>query len=173
MAGTIILSFNSFRFAAIIGLVAIASCGLAFVGVWAFGYPMGFLAVVGTMGLVGLAINGGIIVLSALREDEDAMGADLDATIDVVVGSTRHIVSTTLTTIGGFIPLIVWGGRFWPPMATAIAGGVGGAAILSLYLVPSCFVVLRRRARRRALQEAHRPGLSHPVAGAPEGAHAT
>ncbi len=165
MAGTIILSFNSFRFAGIIGVVAIASCGLAFLGVWAFGYPMGFLAVVGTMGLVGLAINGGIIVLSALRDDEAAMAGDLDASVDVVVGATRHIVSTTLTTIGGFLPLILWGGRFWPPMATAIAGGVGGAALLSLYLVPTFFVLLRARARRRALAASDAAGcdLEHAV----------
>ncbi len=165
MAGTIILSFNSFRFAGIIGIVAIASCGLAFVGVWAFGYPMGFLAVVGTMGLVGLAINGGIIVLSALRDDEAAMAGELEPSIEVVVGATRHIVSTTLTTIGGFLPLIIWGGRFWPPMATAIAGGVGGAALLSLYLVPTCFVWLRLRARRRALARdtASKRDLEHAV----------
>lgn len=170
MAGTIILSFNSFRFASIIGVVAIASCGLAFVGVWAFGYPMGFLAVVGTMGLVGLAINGGIIVLSALREDEAAMDGDLDETVEVVIGATRHIVSTTLTTIGGFIPLIVWGGRFWPPMATAIAGGVGGAAILSLYLVPCCFVALRRRERARAARPADRPAPHRALASPARGA---
>jgi len=170
MAGTIILSFNSFRFAAIIGLVAIASCGLAFLGVWAFGYPMGFLAVVGTMGLVGLAINGGIIVLSALREDEAAMDGELDATVEVVVGATRHILSTTLTTIGGFLPLILFGGRFWPPMATAIAGGVGGAALLSLYLVPTCFVFLRLRSQRRATAASQTlfepPAHASPPAGA-------
>ncbi len=45
---------------------------------------------------------------------------------------------------------VVLGGRFWPPLATAIAGGVGGSAILSLYLVPSLFIWIARRERRRA-----------------------
>jgi multidrug efflux pump subunit AcrB len=140
MLGTIILSFNSFRFAGIIVTVGGLSVGLALLGVWAFGHPMGFLAVVGIMGLVGLAINGAIVVLSALRADEAAMSGDLEATQAVVVAATRHILGTTLTTVGGFLPLILFGGRFWPPMATAIAGGVGGSAILSLFLVPSLFV---------------------------------
>jgi multidrug efflux pump subunit AcrB len=153
MAGTIILSFNSFRFAAVIGTVAVLSIGLAMLGVWLFGYPLGFLAVVGTMGLVGLAINGGIVVLAALRANPEAMQADPEATREVVVGATRHILGTTLTTVGGFVPLILFGGRFWPPMATAIAGGVGGSAILSLYLVPSLFMLIVRRRERVPMTE--------------------
>jgi len=153
MAGTIILSFNSFRFAAVIESVAVLSIGLAMLGVWLFGYPLGFLAVVGTMGLVGLAINGGIVVLAALRANPEAMQSDPEATREVVVGATRHILGTTLTTVGGFVPLILFGGRFWPPMATAIAGGVGGSAILSLYLVPSLFMLIVRRRERVPMTE--------------------
>jgi len=148
MAGTIILSFDSFRLAGIIGLVAFLSVGLAMLGVWAFGHPMGFLAIVGTMGLVGLAINDSIVVLSALREDAGAQAGKTADTRDVVVEATRHVLSTTLTTIGGFLPLILFGGRFWPPLATAIVGGVAGATLLALVLVPCAFVSLRRRALR-------------------------
>jgi len=148
MAGTIILTFNSFRMAGIIGIVAFLSIGLAFVGVWSFGYPMGFNAILGTMGLVGLAINSAIVVLSGLRATPDCDRGDPDAVRSVVVGATRHIVATTLTTVGGFVPLIVFGGRFWGPLATAIAGGVGGSAILALYLVPSLYVRMMNRAAR-------------------------
>ena len=82
-----------------------------------------------------------------------ACDGDLEATEEVVVNATRHIVATTLTTIGGFIPLILLGGRFWPPLATAIAGGVGGSAILALYLVPSLFVlIMRRESAREAIR---------------------
>jgi len=148
IAGTIILSFNSFRMALIIFIVAGLSVGLAQLGVWMFGYPMGFVAIVGTMGLVGLAINDAIVVLTALRGSRAACGGDPECTRDVVLGATRHIVATTLTTIGGFVPLIYFAGRFWPPMATAIAGGVGGSSILALYLVPSMFIWMMRRDHR-------------------------
>lgn len=47
--------------------------------------------------------------------------------------------------MGGFVPLIVFGGTFWPPLATAIAGGVGGSAIVALYTVPAVFLALARR----------------------------
>jgi multidrug efflux pump subunit AcrB len=150
MAGTIILSFNSFRMAAIIFVVAALSVGLALLGVWMFGYPLGFVAIVGTMGLVGLAINDAIVVLAALRGSAGARRGDVEETREVVIGATRHVLATTLTTIGGFLPLIYFGGRFWPPMATAIAGGVGGSSILALFLVPSTFIWLARRERRAA-----------------------
>lgn len=142
MVAVVVLSLNSFRHAAIIGAVGFLSVGLALFGVRLFGWPLGFTAMIGTLGLVGLAINGAIIVLSALKGDPQAAAGDRLRCREVVLDSTRHIVSTTVTTIGGFLPLIVFGGTFWPPLATAIAGGVAGSAILALYLVPAIFVAL-------------------------------
>ncbi len=149
MAAVVILSLNSFRYGAMIGVVAILSFGLALFGVRLFGYPFGYMALIGALGMMGLAINGAIIVLSALKASPAALSGDIEGTADVVVDATRHIVSTTATTIGGFIPLIVDGGTFWPPLATAIAGGVGGSAIIALFMVPAVFIALKRRQIRK------------------------
>jgi multidrug efflux pump subunit AcrB len=152
MVGTVVLAFNSFRLAAIIGLVAIQSVGLSLLTLWLFGYPMGFMAVIGTMGLIGLAINDSIVVLSALNRDKKARSGDLLAIRTVVMDGTRHIISTTLTTAGGFVPLILFGGTFWPPLAIAIAGGLIGATVLALLFVPAVFTyVARGHGRRIAL----------------------
>lgn len=147
MVAVVVLSLNSFRQAALIGAVGFLSVGLALFGVRLFSWPLGYTAFIGMLGMVGLAINGAIIVLSALKASGAANAGDLDGTADVVVDATRHIVSTTATTIGGFIPLILFGGTFWPPLATAIAGGVAGSAILALYTVPAVFHSIARRRR--------------------------
>ncbi len=102
------------------------------------------MALIGSLGMMGLAINGAIIVLAALKASPKSRAGDVQAAANVVVDASRHIISTTVTTIGGFVPLIVAGGTFWPPLATAIAGGVGGSAIIALYLVPAVFVWLAR-----------------------------
>ena len=107
-----------------------------------FGYPFGFMAIVGTMGLIGVAINDTIVVLAAIRDDELAKAGDAEAMTGVVVRSTRHVLATTLTTIAGFIPLLVQGGGFWPPLATAIAGGVAGATVLALVFGPASYLLL-------------------------------
>ena len=65
-----------------------------------------------------------IIILSGLKLNERATAGDPDAIVDVVMDASRHIVSTTVTTFGGFLPLILEGSQFWPPFAMAIAGGV-------------------------------------------------
>ena len=53
MAATLVLSFGSFRLAAIVAVVAGLSAGLGLGSLWLFGYPFGFMAIVGTMGSWG------------------------------------------------------------------------------------------------------------------------
>ncbi len=110
---------------------------------------MGFMAIMGTMGLIGLAINDSIVVLSALNNDSEAKFGDPDAIVQVVLNGSRHILSTTLTTVGGFLPLILFGDRFWRPLATAVSGGVTGATLLALVLVPALFLLITQRGNRR------------------------
>ena len=145
MIAALVMSFRSFRLAAVVGAVAFLAIGLGLGGLWAFGYPFGFMAIIGTMGLVGVAINDTIVVLAAIREDEAARNGDAVAIREVVIRSTRHVIATSLTTIAGFLPLILDGGSFWPPMAVTIAGGVGGATILALIFVPACYLIVMKR----------------------------
>ena len=77
--------------------------------------------------------------------DARARSGDPEAVVDVVMRSTRHVVATTLTTMAGFAPLILGGGGFWPPLAVAIAGGVGGATLLGLYFGPAAYTLLMCR----------------------------
>lgn len=146
MVATLVLSFQSFRLAAIIGLVAFLSVGLGTGALWLYGYPFGFMAIVGTMGLIGVAINDSIVVLAGIREHAAAREGDPVAVQHVVGGATRHILSTSLTTMAGFAPLIMAGGGFWPPLAVAISGGVLGATLLALIFVP-CLYLLWFRVR--------------------------
>ncbi len=140
---TLVASFQSFRCALIIAAVGFMSAGLGPLALQLFGYPFGFMAIVGTMGLIGVAINDSIVVLAAIRANPAASAGNVAEITDVVADCTRHVITTTLTTIVGFLPLIVGGGGFWPPLAITIAGGVGGATLLALYFVPSLYLVLR------------------------------
>ena len=126
MTAVVILSLNSFRQAGLIGTVAILSFGLALLGLRIFDYPFGYMALIGALGMMGLAINGAIIVLSALKASAATNEGDTEAVVSVVMDASRHIVSTTLTTIGGFVPLIVNGGKFWPPVGNRHCWRCGG-----------------------------------------------
>ena len=144
MIATLVLSFRSFRLAGVILMVAVLSVGLGMIGLWAGDYPFGFMAIIGTMGLIGVAINDSIVVLASLQEGEAGdTRLDLDQIVDTTVRCTRHVLATTLTTIAGFAPLIISGGKFWPPLAVSIAGGVSGATVLAILLVPAMYRILR------------------------------
>ncbi len=147
MVAVLVLSFHSFALAALIGTVALASVGLAALALGLFNSLFGFTAILGTLGLIGLAINDSIVVLAALREDPQARQGSWPATVAVVLKSTRHVLATTLTTIIGFAPLLLDETGFWPPLAIAIAGGLSGATLLALYYVPAVHILLSRRGR--------------------------
>ncbi|MEM9344054.1 MAG: efflux RND transporter permease subunit, partial [Pseudomonadota bacterium] len=90
------------------------------------------------------------IILTALQADEGAAAGDREAMARVVTGSSRHIISTTVTTFGGFLPLILDGGAFWPPFAVSIAGGVLLSTVVSFYFTPPMFALVHKRRAARA-----------------------
>jgi multidrug efflux pump subunit AcrB len=153
MIATLVLTFSSFRLAALLGASATLAMGLGMLALVVFGYPFGFMAIVGTMGLVGVAMNDSIVVLAAIRGDQAARRGDRIAIRNVVEHTTRHVLSTTATTVAGFMPLLLAGGDFWPPLAVAIGGGVVGATLLALVLIPSAYVLLMCRQAGESLAE--------------------
>ena len=148
MVATLILAFRSVRLAAILGGVAFAAVGLALLATWSYSFPISFNMILGTLGLIGVALNDSIVVLAALRADPRVARGDLDAAVETVLGCTRHIVSTTATTVGGFLPLLVLvGGAFWPQLAIVLVGGIMGATLVALIFVPAAYLLLRPRPR--------------------------
>ena len=145
MIATLVLSLGSFQLAGVIGIVAVASFGLGLFSIWLFGYPFGFNPIIGSVGLIGVAVNDSIVVLSAISNHPIAKTGNPKAIQKVVLHSTRHVLTTTLTTAIGFVPLLLSGGEFWPPLAVAIAGGVVGATLLALYFVPAAYYLIKSR----------------------------
>lgn len=142
---TIALTFNSFRLTVVALMVCVLSAGLSMLSLAVMQYPFGINAIIGVIGSIGVSINAAIIILTGLQANDDAATGSAEAMADVVTGSSRHIVSTTITTFGGFLPLILAGGGFWPPFAVAIGGGVLLSAVVSFYFTPAMFALVRRR----------------------------
>ncbi len=146
---TLFLTFGSYRLLGVAGLAAGLAAGLSLLALAIFGYPFGIQALIGTIGSIGVSVNAAIILLTALQQDPAAARGDPAAMREVVTGSARHIVSTTLTTASGFVPLILAGGGFWPPFAMAIAGGVLLSSVVSFYFVPPMYALVRDRGHLR------------------------
>jgi multidrug efflux pump subunit AcrB len=161
MLATLVLTFNSFILAGAIVVIAILSAGLGFLALWVGGYPFGFIAVLGTVGLIGIAVNEATVTLSAILEDEWARLGDRKAVGEVVMHATRHMITTTVTDVAGFAPLLVDPTGFWNPLAIVIAGGLGATTLLTLYLLPAVYVLLKRKTERSIQQVVPRSSQSH------------
>ena len=144
LLATIVITFNSWRLSGVAVLVCLCSTGLSLLCLAIFRYPFGIMSLLGVIGSIGVSINAAIIIMTALQANQSASNGNLFAVRTVVMDSSRHIVSTTVTTFGGFLPLILEGSQFWPPFAMAIAGGVLLSTIISFFLVPPMYLVVTR-----------------------------
>lgn len=135
MVSVLVLTFRSFRQAGIIITVGILSIGLGLLSLWLFDFPIGIVSIIGLLGMMGLAINDSIVVLIDAKAAK-SRGESLESSVR---HSTRHVFTTSLTTVAGVLPLILAGGDFWPPMMIVIAGGVVGATLLALGFTPASY----------------------------------
>lgn len=140
MVATVVLAFNSFRRAAIVFIAGAQAMGMGIVALLMSGHAFGFVIIVGIMGLVGVAINATIIIIAAFDDDPAARQGDIDAMLAVISGPTsRHIVSTTITTFAGLIPLMVAAGGLWPPFAQTVGFGLLLATLVSFFFTPALY----------------------------------
>jgi multidrug efflux pump subunit AcrB len=146
MVATVAVTFNSFRATAIVFLAGVQTLGMGFLALKLTGYPFGFVIIVGIMGLVGVAINATIMILAAFREDPEAARGDVAAMVTTLTGPlSRHVWSTTITTAGGFIPLAISPGAFWPPFALTFIGGLLLATVIAFVTTPALWAMLAPR----------------------------
>jgi multidrug efflux pump subunit AcrB len=148
MVGALILIFRSLVKALILISVAGLCFGLAMLTTWAMSFPVSFNTILGTLGLIGIGLNDSIVVLTEIRREDDGSGR-VEAIVKAVTNVLRHVTATTLTTIGGFLPLLLFiGGDFWPSLAIVLAGGVAGATLLSIGFVPAAYALAARLTAR-------------------------
>ena len=132
----LVAALNSFKQAGIILSVAILCVGLSFVGLVVGQQNYGFIATVGAIGLAGLAINDSIVVLSHIKEEAEDNGLTKAKLVEVVIRSTRHVLTTSATTIGGFLPLL-FASIFFRPLAWGMVVGVIGSSIIAVFYIPA------------------------------------
>lgn len=96
--------------------------------------PMGFVAELGILALGGMIIRNSVILIDQIEQHIKAGEAPWDAIVNSAVLRFRPIMLTAAAAILGMVPLLP--SNFWGPMAVAIAGGLFGATVLTLLVLP-------------------------------------
>ncbi len=142
--GVLVLQFRSF----IQPLIMFVAIPLAFIGsIWAWfmtGNTFSFTAFIGLISLVGIVINNSIILVdytNALIKEGKPLNA---AIIEACETRFMPIILTSLTTIGGLLPLTLGGGTLWAPMGWGIIGGLVTSTFLTLLIVPVLYNLVSR-----------------------------
>jgi len=125
-------------------------------GLYFTGNPLGFMPQLGILSLFGIVLNTGIIfiefadmLIKRASDDSDGSGPIVGLTrdefrsclVDACKQRLLPIFLTTATTIGGLLPLALYGGPLWEGMAWSMIFGLVIATLLTLLVVPSLYAI--------------------------------
>ncbi len=122
-------------------ILTLLTAPLGIIGVIAalltFHMPMGFLAQLGILALSGIIIRNSVILMDQIHRQLEAGETRYHAVINAAVLRFRPIMLTAAAAILGMLPLAL--DKFWAPMAVSIGGGLFGATILTLLVLPCMY----------------------------------
>jgi multidrug efflux pump subunit AcrB len=122
-------------------LLVMLTAPLAIIGVTfallLFDRPFGFVATLGVFALVGMIIRNSVVLMSQIKENEDAGMERGAAIVDATMHRLRPILLTAAAAILGLIPIV--SDVFWGPMAVAMMGGLFIATVLTLIFLPALY----------------------------------
>jgi multidrug efflux pump subunit AcrB len=117
----------------------------AILGHLIMGWDIVFFSVLGIVALSGVVVNASLVLVHSVNTRRNEGTGLLDAVIGAGTTRFRPIVLTSLTTFLGLVPLMFEPSvpaRPLVPMAIALGYGVLFASAVTLFLVPSTYVIL-------------------------------
>ncbi|MUJ21721.1 efflux RND transporter permease subunit [Aliivibrio fischeri] len=166
MAIILVTQFNSFYQAFLILSAVLFSTVGVFAGLLIFQRPFGIImSGIGVISLAGIVVNNNIVLIDTYNTLRKEGIEKVDAILRTGVQRLRPVMLTTVTTILGLMPMVLemnidlvnqkveFGApstQWWSQLATAVAGGLAFATVLTLVLTP-CLLMLGRDKKVREL----------------------
>lgn len=138
----LVLEFGSFKSTLIVATVIPLGVMGGLVALFLSGYSMSFSAIIGFIALIGIEIKNSILLVdftNQLRRE----GMTLNAAIEQA-GEVRFlpILLTSLTAIGGLLPLALQGSGLYSPLAWVIIGGLVSSTLIGRLVTPVMYRLL-------------------------------
>lgn len=112
--------------------------------------PIGFMALMGMLGLVGVVINDSIVLVTFINRHVHDTGFNLDSLVKATLSRFRPVILTTFTTVAGLLPVVhaPGGDPFLKPMATSFAYGLLFSSSLTLIFIPCTYYIYMKVIKR-------------------------
>jgi multidrug efflux pump subunit AcrB len=140
MLTVLMFQLQSFRSLAVVlvilplGMIGVVAALLA------FGRPLGFVAILGILSLLGMIAKNAVILIVQIETDRAEGKSVWDAVVAAGTSRLRPMSLTAVSTVLGLIPIAPT--VFWGPMAFAIMGGLLVATLLTLVFLPTVYVTV-------------------------------
>jgi multidrug efflux pump subunit AcrB len=154
----LVLEFRDFRTTLVVASVIPLGLVGGIVALLLSGYTLSFTAMIGFVALVGIEIKTSILLVD-FTDQLRRQGVSLDDAIQQA-GEIRFlpIVLTTMTAIGGLLPLAFQGSGLYSPLAWVIIGGLVSSTLIARLVTPVLYKLLAP-----ALEEREEPVPPQPV----------
>ena len=137
----LVIQFSSFTQPFIIMLaIPFAFIG-TFLGFFFFQIPISFPAVIGIIALTGIVVNDAIVMIETMNTYRSKGMNVRDAAARGAADRLRPILTTSITTIVGVIPLAL-SDPTWFPLASAIGFGLVASTLIALLVIPCLYLLL-------------------------------
>jgi len=142
--GILVTQFNSFRQSVIVMITVPLSFIGVVLGMWACSFPFSLASFIGLVSLTGIVVNDAIVLVDFTNQARKRGLPLREAILESGINRLRPVLLTTVTTIGGLLPLLLnisGGAEFWQPLTAAVVFGLAFATVLTLVVIPVCYSV--------------------------------
>jgi multidrug efflux pump subunit AcrB len=138
----LVLEFRTFRSTLIVASVIPLGVVGGMVALFLSGYTLSFTALIGFVALMGIEVKNSILLVDFTNQLRQ-QGRPLDEAIEEA-GEKRFIpiLLTTLTAVGGLLPLALERSALYSPLALVILGGLISSTLLTRVVTPVLYKLL-------------------------------
>ncbi|GAB2974580.1 efflux RND transporter permease subunit [Mucilaginibacter puniceus] len=143
--------FESFKDPVIVMLTVPLAVAGAYLSLWFFDQTLNIFGQIGIITLVGLVTKNGILIVEFANQQMEHGMKKYDAVVAAATARLRPILMTSLAVVLGSVPIALAlgaGAKSRVSLGIVIIGGMLFSLVLTLYVIPTMYVLIASKTRR-------------------------
>lgn len=110
--------------------------------------PLSLISFIGVVMLMGIVVNNAIVLIDYVNLLRARGRKLMEAVVEAGHSRLRPVLMTTITTIGGTVPMALsnsQGSEMWNQLGITVIGGLAVSTLITLVLVPTVYYLFERK----------------------------